>query len=336
MTQVVLRTRRLLLRPPRVQDADFMVEALGNRAVWEWLSVIPQPYTRSHALDFIEGRVGRGANWLIELEGVPTGVIGLDNELGYWLAEPFWGQGIITEAADAVIDHAFADPARAEILSGHFDANARSRRALEKLGFVDAGAKALGCISDGRTEIPSRHMILTRARWQERRRLRIQTPRLELRELGQADAPALRAALGRPEVARNLLSVRAPWGDDDLRDFIEASRYRGRPGFRLGIWREGALIGTIGMGGTPTPRIMYALAPEHWGQGLASEALGAFLPEIDARFAPARLLADHFEDNPASGAVLRKHGFAETGREMGISPGREGAHRLICYERGHG
>ncbi|NNJ67061.1 MAG: GNAT family N-acetyltransferase, partial [Boseongicola sp.] len=67
------------------------------------------------------------------------------------------------------------------------------------------------------------------------------------------------------------------------------------------------------------------------GQGLASEALSAFLPELFERFPLTRLVADHFEDNPASACVLEKHGFVATGAGMATSKGRLEPCRVITY-----
>ena len=85
------------------------------------------------------------------------------------------------------------------------------------------------------------------------------------------------------------------------------------------IEHDARVAGAIGFGkGT----LGYYLAPDLWGQGLMSEALAAFLPEVFDRFPMDSIKADHFEDNPASGAILRKFGFRQTGREMATSKAR--------------
>ncbi len=56
-------------------------------------------------------------------------------ELGYWLGVSFWGQGYATEAARAVIDHAFTEFGHEELQSGARISNPASRRVLEKCGF---------------------------------------------------------------------------------------------------------------------------------------------------------------------------------------------------------
>ena len=56
-------------------------------------------------------------------------------ELGYWIGKPFWGQGLIPEAAKELIRHAFQDLGMQKIWCGYYDGNENSRRVQEKLGF---------------------------------------------------------------------------------------------------------------------------------------------------------------------------------------------------------
>jgi len=57
-------------------------------------------------------------------------------ELGYWLGKPHWGKGIIPEAGEAILRHAFCDLSMNTVWCGYYDGNSRSRRVQEKLGFV--------------------------------------------------------------------------------------------------------------------------------------------------------------------------------------------------------
>ena len=57
-------------------------------------------------------------------------------ELGYWIGKPFWGQGLITEAAREVLRYAFEDLGMNRIWCGYYDGNLKSRRVQDKLGFV--------------------------------------------------------------------------------------------------------------------------------------------------------------------------------------------------------
>jgi RimJ/RimL family protein N-acetyltransferase len=83
--------------------------------------------------------------FLITLTGTPIGACGIDlrdgptPELGYWLGVAHWGQGFATEAARAVIDHAFADLRHEALQAGARVSNPASRRVLEKCGFQWTG-----------------------------------------------------------------------------------------------------------------------------------------------------------------------------------------------------
>ena len=57
-------------------------------------------------------------------------------ELGYWLGQPFWGRGYMTESASALIRHWFEDLGMTTIWCGYYDGNRKSKRVQEKLGFV--------------------------------------------------------------------------------------------------------------------------------------------------------------------------------------------------------
>ncbi|MBO4834597.1 MAG: GNAT family N-acetyltransferase [Lachnospiraceae bacterium] len=56
-------------------------------------------------------------------------------ELGYWLGKPFWGQGIMPEAAREMLRYAFEDLGMRKVWCGYYDGNTKSRRVQEKVGF---------------------------------------------------------------------------------------------------------------------------------------------------------------------------------------------------------
>lgn len=56
-------------------------------------------------------------------------------ELGYWLGKPFWGQGIMPEAAREMLRHAFEDCGMNKVWCGYYDGNEKSKRVQEKLCF---------------------------------------------------------------------------------------------------------------------------------------------------------------------------------------------------------
>ncbi|HEV7344045.1 MAG TPA: GNAT family N-acetyltransferase [Devosia sp.] len=95
---------------------------------------------------FVEN-IARGAEefaWSITLRGHYIGTIGLHllpeqlPELGYWLGQPYWGQGYATEAAHAVVAAARAANVPA-LRSRALLSNVGSRNVLRKVGFIETG-----------------------------------------------------------------------------------------------------------------------------------------------------------------------------------------------------
>jgi len=56
-------------------------------------------------------------------------------ELGYWLGKPFWGKGLMPEAAREILRHAFEDIGMSKVWCGYYEGNAKSKRVQEKVGF---------------------------------------------------------------------------------------------------------------------------------------------------------------------------------------------------------
>jgi len=141
----VLETARLVLRPPRLDDAKSVVTLASDRRVAENTTRIPHPYTIADAREWIGAAISRSAaTYLITVGGEVIGGCGFDMrdgvpELGYWLGVPFWGCGYATEAARGLIDHAFGERGYEVITSGALVSNPASRRVLEKCGFQWTG-----------------------------------------------------------------------------------------------------------------------------------------------------------------------------------------------------
>ncbi|HEY0312753.1 MAG TPA: GNAT family N-acetyltransferase [Allosphingosinicella sp.] len=162
-------TPRLLLRPGWREDAPAVFAAVADEAIVRNLAQVPWPYRLDHAEEWLA--TPQQPAWpscLIFLRGDPTrvaGCVGLHPaedgrpELGYWLARPFWGRGIATEAAGAIVAAARHSLRLPRLVSGHFTDNPASGRVLEKLGFRATGMTRR--YSAGRGEsVPCRLMEL--------------------------------------------------------------------------------------------------------------------------------------------------------------------------------
>jgi RimJ/RimL family protein N-acetyltransferase len=138
----VLATARLVLRAPRRSDVKAIAALANDRRVAANTARIPHPYAVEDAEQFIAAVNKRDgeACFAVTLDGAPIGVCSIDlredgPELGYWLGVPYWGRGFATEAARALIDHAFGDLDHDTLISGARVNSPASRRVLEKCGF---------------------------------------------------------------------------------------------------------------------------------------------------------------------------------------------------------
>jgi RimJ/RimL family protein N-acetyltransferase len=143
----VLETGRLVLRPPRCEDAKALAMLANDRRVAENTLRIPHPYALADAEGFIAAanEADDERVLVITRAGAVLGACGIAKldgerpEIGYWLGAPFWGKGYATEAARALIDHAFGDLGYDHLLGGARVSNPASRRVLEKCGFQWTG-----------------------------------------------------------------------------------------------------------------------------------------------------------------------------------------------------
>jgi RimJ/RimL family protein N-acetyltransferase len=324
-----LETARLRLRPVVASDEATVVAALNALAISGWLSRVPFPYSSADFHDFFRDIAYPGETFVIEDDAGFAGVIGTGFELGYWLAPRAHGLGYATEAARAVLDMQFAHD-ESTVAAGYFEGNTRSARVLAKLGFVEIGRSLKHCRALG-ADRPHVDLLLTPETYLGANPLEILTPRLRLAPLDiERDWRDIARIGGDPRVAPMTASHRSPWPEAEVRAFLTDCQWQGKLGFRLGVWFNDQLIGAVGIWDEPA-EIGYFLDPAHSGKGLITEAMQAFLPQMMDRFNLTEIEADHFIDNPASGAVLRKLGFAQVGTSTGTSLARNGAAPILCY-----
>ena len=121
----VLETERLTLRAPRHEDVKAIAVLANDRRIAENSARIPHPYGVADAEQFVTTVNQRDGEtcFVLMLHGTLIGACGIDPrddgaELGYWLGAGYWGRGLMTEAARAVIDHAFGDLRHETLQSG--------------------------------------------------------------------------------------------------------------------------------------------------------------------------------------------------------------------------
>lgn len=135
-----------ILRPFRVDDLNALVKNANNpKIAGNLTNQFPYPYLPEHGKKFIETAMSHQPTriFTIEINGEASGGIGIhpqsdvyckNAELGYWLAEAYWGQGIITKAIQQMINYGFANFDLIRIYARPFSTNIASQKALEKAG----------------------------------------------------------------------------------------------------------------------------------------------------------------------------------------------------------
>jgi RimJ/RimL family protein N-acetyltransferase len=162
------------------------------------------------------------------------------------------------------------------------------------------------------------------------------TTRLLLRPSWPEDAAELHQAIADEGIVRNLASAPWPYTAEEAVRFATLDHNATYPAFLLMLRTDDAprLIGACGLGErNGGAELGYWIARPYWGLGFASEASRAVM-HIAKAIGHKKLTAGHFTDNPASGKVLRKLGFRDTGKsEERHSKGRGEAMTCALYER---
>lgn len=150
----------------RSSDKNSLVEHLNDRDIYDRTLRIPFPYTDASAdewfarSDKITQQQGRAVHWAIRTgDDTLIGGCGFDGfqvgkshqgEVGYWLAKPFWGRGIMTAVVQRVCQHAFQEFGLVKIIAHVFSHNPASARVLEKCSFQEEGFLRKHCLKDGK------------------------------------------------------------------------------------------------------------------------------------------------------------------------------------------
>jgi [ribosomal protein S5]-alanine N-acetyltransferase len=143
----ILKSDNIVLRPTNQGDIKPMAMYANNKKVWDNLrDYIPFPYNETDAEWFINSLKNEAPQltFTIEYEGYFSGLVGLvpqkdvyrySSEIGYWLGEPFWGKGIVSEAVGMITDYGLNELNLVKIYAGIFEFNIGSMRVLEKNGY---------------------------------------------------------------------------------------------------------------------------------------------------------------------------------------------------------
>lgn len=146
---MIIRTKRFILRKWKESDANSLFEYAQNpdvgpiagwpvhKSIEESINVISNVLCGSECYAICEKNTNIAIGSVELMLKGHTDMATLDNEceLGYWLGEPFWGNGYMPEVVTEIIRHAFEDLQMSTIWCGYFDGNDKSKRVQEKTGF---------------------------------------------------------------------------------------------------------------------------------------------------------------------------------------------------------
>ncbi|UYZ64985.1 GNAT family N-acetyltransferase [Hymenobacter weizhouensis] len=138
----------IALRPWTAADLPGLVRFANNPRIARFMNdLFPHPYTEENGQAFLAMAAQENPPHILAIaaDGQAVGGIGLhprgnierkNAELGYWLAEPFWGRGIVTEAVRQMVDYGFRNFDITRIFARPFGSNRASQKVLEKADFT--------------------------------------------------------------------------------------------------------------------------------------------------------------------------------------------------------
>jgi RimJ/RimL family protein N-acetyltransferase len=153
---------KYIIRNWQIQDAPFIAKYANNRKIWINLrDAFPYPYSLADAEVFISRVIGEDPETIFAIanKSEAIGSIGLmlgkdvhrfTAEMGYWLAEPYWGKGIMTDAVRLLTAWAFRELKLHRISAEPYSTNPTSHRVLEKAGFKREGILRSSAFKDGK------------------------------------------------------------------------------------------------------------------------------------------------------------------------------------------
>lgn len=146
---VTLHTPRLTLRPWRQSDLEDFYQYAREDGVGQMAGWLPHK-SREESQKILDLFIGQHKTFALEYQGRVIGSLGIEcydeehypelaraagREIGYVLAKPYWGRGLMPEAVREVIRYLFEEVRLDFLVAGHFDRNACSARVIEKCGF---------------------------------------------------------------------------------------------------------------------------------------------------------------------------------------------------------
>ena len=167
----MIESKRLFLREPRLSDKASVRQHLSKFEIARMLAKVPHPYPPGQEDQWWERvlerqRLGFPAYFMMvskeagddhAIGSIAIGPVGTSNtkvtpwRLGYWLDEPWWGKGLMSEATAKVLCHTFETWAPPRVFAGVYEGNQASQRILERQGFTYVDTSAEWCEARGKS-----------------------------------------------------------------------------------------------------------------------------------------------------------------------------------------
>lgn len=153
------------IRKWKLSDAKDLASVISNKKIQDNLrDGLPYPYTEQDATDYISAMLSEDENktlaFAITIDNKAIGSIGAFRqknihrhtaEIGYYIAEEYWGKGLMTEAVKQICSYIFDKSNIVRIYAEPFSYNKASCRVLEKAGFLYEGTLISNAIKNGKT-----------------------------------------------------------------------------------------------------------------------------------------------------------------------------------------
>lgn len=149
------------IRKLRESDAENLAKYGNNKKIWDNMrDYFPNPYSLEDGKNFVNLISSKEpiTTFALAYDDQLVGIIGYNlqtdiyshsAEIGYWLAEPFWGKGITTKALKLTIDHAFNVMDIKRLYTSVFEHNIGSIKVLEKVDFHFEGKGVKAVVKNG-------------------------------------------------------------------------------------------------------------------------------------------------------------------------------------------
>ena len=153
------------IRKWKLSDAKDLASVISNKKIqYNLRDGLPYPYTEQDATDYISAMLSEDENetfaFAITIDNKAIGSIGAFRqknihrhtaEIGYYIAEEYWGKGLMTEAVKQICSYIFDKSNIVRIYAEPFSYNKASCRVLEKAGFLYEGTLRSNAIKNGKT-----------------------------------------------------------------------------------------------------------------------------------------------------------------------------------------